>query len=113
MTEMLKSWQAPVPAQGGDMAGMDHGSMDHGAMGHGAMPGMMTDKQMADLDEANGAEYDRQFLTMMIDHHQGAVDMSTTELRDGQSSSAKALAQKITDAQRTEIAQMRGMLAAH
>ena len=39
------------------------------------MPGMLTDEEMADLDKARGAEFDRLFLIGMIKHHQGAIDM--------------------------------------
>jgi uncharacterized protein (DUF305 family) len=39
------------------------------------MPGMMTDEEMAALDRARGAEFDRLFLLGMIKHHQGAIDM--------------------------------------
>lgn len=70
-----------------EMPGMDHGShggMDHSAhAGHGAtgaddtpvMAGMLTPRQMRTLAAANGAEFDRLFLTGMIQHHQGAIDM--------------------------------------
>ena len=39
------------------------------------MPGMLTDKEMAALDGARGPAFDRLFLTGMIKHHQGAIDM--------------------------------------
>jgi uncharacterized protein (DUF305 family) len=39
------------------------------------MPGMLTDEEMAALDRARGPEFDRLFLTGMIKHHQGAIDM--------------------------------------
>jgi uncharacterized protein (DUF305 family) len=39
------------------------------------MPGMLTDEEMAELDKARGAEFDRLFLVGMIKHHQGAIDM--------------------------------------
>src|ERR1700722_16177427 len=39
------------------------------------MPGMLTDEEMAALDRARGSEFDRLFLTGMIKHHQGAIDM--------------------------------------
>src|SRR5262249_27018071 len=39
------------------------------------MPGMLTPAQMAQLDSARGAEFDRLFLTFMIQHHQGAITM--------------------------------------
>ncbi|HJS43933.1 MAG TPA: DUF305 domain-containing protein [Gemmatimonadales bacterium] len=39
------------------------------------MPGMLTPEQMKQLDSARGAEFDRLFLTFMIQHHQGAITM--------------------------------------
>lgn len=39
------------------------------------MPGMLTEEQMKLLDAARGAEWDRLFLTFMIQHHQGAISM--------------------------------------
>ena len=79
-----------------EMDGMSHGSagamdhsahsgMDHGAhTGHGATPdpddtpvmaGMLTPRQMRTLAAAQGNAFDRLFLTGMIQHHQGALDM--------------------------------------
>lgn len=121
MTAMLKNWGAPVPevpanngsdSSGmGDMPGMDHGSgaPAPASMDHGSMQGMMSGSQMTQLGQASGAAFDRQFLSLMIAHHEGAVQMSSIELRDGSNPEAKALAQKITDAQHAEIAQMRQM----
>ena len=42
------------------------------------MPGMLTDEQMQRLDGARGAEFDRLFLTYMIQHHRGALTMVGT-----------------------------------
>jgi uncharacterized protein (DUF305 family) len=39
------------------------------------MPGMLTPEQMAQLDAARGPDFDRLFLTFMIQHHQGAITM--------------------------------------
>src|SRR6266487_1478037 len=39
------------------------------------MPGMLTPEQMAQLDAARGPEFNRLFLTFMIQHHQGAITM--------------------------------------
>ncbi|MGH7503286.1 MAG: DUF305 domain-containing protein [Longimicrobiales bacterium] len=39
------------------------------------MPGMLTDEELAQLDRARGAEFDRLFLTFMIRHHEGALSM--------------------------------------
>jgi uncharacterized protein (DUF305 family) len=39
------------------------------------MPGMLTEEQMTQLERARGAEFDRLFLTFMIQHHEGALTM--------------------------------------
>lgn len=39
------------------------------------MPGMLTPEQMTQLDHARGPDFDRLFLTFMIQHHQGALTM--------------------------------------
>lgn len=72
----------------------------------GPMSGMMTGGQMQQLTASSGAAFDRLFLQEMTQHHEGAVEMAGAELRDGASADAKALAQKIIDAQRAEIATM-------
>jgi uncharacterized protein (DUF305 family) len=86
------------------MAGM--GGMDHG----GSTGGMMSDTQLQQLGQVRGAEFDRMFLTMMVEHHTGAVQMAETELASGRSAEAKKLAQAIIDAQRAEISEMNTLL---
>jgi uncharacterized protein (DUF305 family) len=112
MRGFLRGWGMPEAPGGmpGAPGGMDHGSMGHGGTGGAAMPGMMSDQQLGHLRGASGAEFDRLFLTQMISHHEGAIEMSVTELTEGQSAEAKALAQRIIDAQRAEIGEMRGLL---
>ncbi|MEV1295925.1 DUF305 domain-containing protein [Pseudonocardia sp. NPDC049635] len=126
MQAFLAAWGAPAPGampgtdhesmgHGADQDGMGeggtgHGGMDHSGMGHGGMAGMMTPEQMAQLEQANGAEFDRMFLEMMIAHHEGAVQMAQAELANGVNPEAKALAQQIIDAQEAEIAEMRELL---
>jgi uncharacterized protein (DUF305 family) len=56
----------PADPRGHIMQGMDHPML---------MPGMLTPEQMAQLDAAHGPEFDRLFLTFMIQHHQGAITM--------------------------------------
>ncbi|GGM89958.1 hypothetical protein GCM10011609_28530 [Lentzea pudingi] len=102
MTEWLTEWGA-APAST-SMPGMDHGS------GHGSMPGMMTAEEMAKLNGATGAEFDRMWLDMMIKHHQGAVEMAKTEQEKGASADAKKLAQDIIAAQQAEITEMQALL---
>jgi len=57
-----------------DPGAMDHTAMDHGAHGPG-MPGMLTPEQLTQLIAARGVEFDRLFLELMIQHHQGALVM--------------------------------------
>lgn len=87
--------------------GQDEGSSD---MEQGSMDGMMSDDEMTSLEDAAGAEFDEMFLTMMIQHHEGAVEMAETELDEGQDPEARELAQTITDAQQAEIGEMQGLL---
>src|SRR5882757_7733562 len=112
MNGMLQAWNAATPATTGpSMTGMNHGNMGGtGQMEHGSMPGMMSDQQMQQLNQVSGPAFDRMFLQMMIQHHQGAVTMSKTELTDGQNAGAKALAQSIIDAQEREITEMQTLL---
>lgn len=56
----------PADPRGHIMRGMDHPML---------MPGMLTPEQMAELDSARGTEFDRLFLTFMIQHHKGALAM--------------------------------------
>ncbi|MEU4621985.1 DUF305 domain-containing protein [Actinoplanes sp. NPDC023801] len=101
MTGWLTAWGRPVPEP--------HMSMGSG-MDHGSMPGMMTDADMAELMDAKGAAFDKQFLTMMISHHEGAIEMAQREVAQGSNAEAKALAQKIITDQQAEIATMRTIL---
>jgi uncharacterized protein (DUF305 family) len=50
---------------------MTTGGVEHEML----MPGMLTEEQMGQLDRARGAEFDRLFLTFMIQHHEGALKM--------------------------------------
>ena len=99
MTTWLQQWGQPVPTP--DMSGM-HG-MNHGA-------GMMSADQMDALTALSGTEFDRQWLTMMIAHHEGAIDMANTELADGENPEARQMATDIVTAQQKEITDMQASL---
>ncbi|MCY0944529.1 DUF305 domain-containing protein [Streptomyces antarcticus] len=101
MTGWLKAWGEKVPTG----FGMGHGDDDSG------MPGMMGDRDVNRLGNAKGNAFDTMFLTMMIEHHEGAIDMAKTEKEQGAYGPAKALADSIITSQTAEIAQMRTMLA--
>ncbi|MEU2909308.1 DUF305 domain-containing protein [Streptomyces massasporeus] len=104
MTGWLKSWAEKVP---GGTAG---GGMDHSASGHSGMPGMMTGEDMAALEKLTGKAFDVQFLTLMVEHHEGAVEMARTEQSKGRHAAAKAMAGDIVTAQNAEIGEMDKLL---
>jgi uncharacterized protein (DUF305 family) len=77
------------------------------------MPGMLTEAQMKELDQARGSEFDRLFLRYMIQHHRGAVSM-VKDLFDsygaGQDETVFKFASDVNVDQSTEIARMEKML---
>jgi uncharacterized protein (DUF305 family) len=93
------------------MTGMPE--MDMSGQSMPPMPGMLTAKQMEALRQAKGAEFDRLFLTGMIQHHNGALVM-VKELFDtpgaGQDADLFNFATDADNTQRAEIRIMQGML---
>ncbi|MER6533525.1 DUF305 domain-containing protein [Streptomyces sp. 900105755] len=98
MTGWLKAWGEDVP-----MAGMDHS-------GHAGMAGMMSDKDMTMLKQARGTDFDSMFLTMMVEHHRGAVEMAGIEKAKGAYGPATSMADAIVTAQNAEIKEMNKLL---
>ena len=97
---------------GMDMPGMDMGGMD---MSHHQMlmPGMLTAKQMEALKNAQGAEFDRLFLTGMIQHHGGALTMVKDLYNTagaGQDAELFSFTTDVDSGQRAEIRIMQTML---
>ena len=94
MTGWLTDWKAPVPTKG-----MGH-SMSGGGMG------MMSDADMAALGKATGPAFDKMWVEMMTRHHTSAIEMASTEIKNGQYADAKALAQRIVTSQTAEVTTM-------
>ncbi|GAA2417128.1 DUF305 domain-containing protein [Nonomuraea africana] len=90
----LEAWDKPMPS----------GGMHHG------MPGMMSAEDMKKLEAAQGAAFDRQFLRMMIAHHEGAIEMAKTEQAKGANDGVKVFAKTIESSQQAEVEQMRKLL---
>ncbi len=96
------------------MPNMEVGEMDMSDHEHHTlMPGMLTPKQMEALKKAKGAEFDRLFLSGMIQHHQGALDMvkdlfATTGA--GQDAELFNFATDVDSGQRAEIKIMQTLL---
>ena len=106
-TAWLEAWGEEAPMTG-DMEGME--GMDHGDMDMGGMEGGMSEEDMAMLEESSGAEFDQMFLEMMIEHHQGAIEMAQVQQEEGENPEAIALAEKIEQDQTAEIEKMESML---
>jgi uncharacterized protein (DUF305 family) len=106
MSGWLKSWGKDVPSSDSSMESMP--GMDDSA--HSGMPGMMDSTHMDKLEKASGKDFDTVFLTMMIDHHKGAVEMATTEKNKGKYEPATSMADNIITAQTAEIAEMNKLL---
>jgi len=98
------------------MPEMDHSKMSHAQhmkMSHELMPGMLSPEQMEALKKAKGEEFDRLFLTGMIQHHGGALTM-VKELFDtagsGQEAELFNFATDVDSGQRAEIRIMQNLL---
>jgi uncharacterized protein (DUF305 family) len=106
MQRWLRDRRQPVPEA---MAmPMSHG--DHGM----TMPGMLTPAQMMQLAEARGPQFDRLFLTFMIQHHRGAIAMVNElfgAIGAAQDQTVFKLASDVNVDQSTEVARMSKMLA--
>ena len=97
----------PHDTSGMNMPGMNLGSRSE------MMPGMLTPEEMRTLDAAHGSAFDHLFLTGMIKHHQGAVDMVAALFSTpggGQQSELLGFATDIDASQRVQIVRMQAML---
>jgi uncharacterized protein (DUF305 family) len=138
MKNWLEDWGKPssISHAGMTHAGMDHNNMEHAGnmdhmnmagMDHSAntaaqldsmaemppMPGMLTPAQMKALAAAKDAEFDRLFLTGMIQHHTGALIMVDDLFGNpaaAQDSVLYDFATDITNTQSAEIEIMKKML---
>lgn len=98
MASWLGAWGAePV---------LGHDDMDHAGTG-----GMMSADDLRELAALTGPDFDDRWLEMMVEHHEGAVEMAQDVIRSGRHAPTRALAVDIVEAQQREIAQMKAMLA--
>ena len=98
-------WDGPMgggsdnPMGQGGMGGMD------GMDGMGGMGGMATESELRELALLDSPEFDLMFIELMIDHHEGAIDMVRMISRSDHPE-VSALATDIVRVQREEIAEM-------
>ena len=108
--EFMKNWLAERGQDVPDPAEHDAMQMSHD------MAGMASPEQMAELEAADGAEFDKLFLTLMIEHHEGALTMVEDLLDQSGSAYEPVLFEFTTDItsdQQAEIERMNVMLAGY
>jgi len=121
MTHWLKEHKASVPMRDdsahamSDMHAMHEASEHHAdsAMHHALMPGMLTPAEMTRLSALTGADFEQAFLTSMIRHHQGALQMVHDLLGTqggGRDAVVARFAQDVDADQSAEIARMQTLL---
>jgi uncharacterized protein (DUF305 family) len=98
MTKWLKSW------------GQSTENAAHSHDPNAPSAGMMTDEDMKKLHSKKGKAFDKLFLEQMIFHHEGAVNQSKKQIKDGKYGPAKKLAKQIIAAQTKEIKLMKQLL---
>jgi len=102
--DRIAAWLMDWGAKGATMP--PHGHADEAPEG----PGMMSLEEMDKLGRASQREFDRLFLSMMIRHHEGAVQLAREEAARGASAEARRVAQNIGTTQTGEIREMKQLL---
>jgi uncharacterized protein (DUF305 family) len=112
--ELMRNWLRDrgqrVPPANATRHRMVMNGMEHDML----MPGMLSDEEMAQLDKARGAEWDKLFLKFMIKHHEGALKMVEDLFATygaAQGDDVYKLASDIQADQTAEIERMQKMLA--
>jgi uncharacterized protein (DUF305 family) len=106
---MIWMTRSPISGGGGH-EGMTDGAADHTP--GGLMPGMATAAQLEELRSLTGTDAERLFLTLMIAHHKGGVEMARALLERSNEPVVRSLATGVVSSQSGEITYMEDLLAA-
>lgn len=114
----LMQWMSLPTLDGNANQGHDHGipattdagSSSSAAAGIDAMPGMASETDVERLRNASGSDAEVLFLTLMIAHHRGGVDMADAVLDRSTHPLVTTLARAIVFAQSGEIDYMESLL---
>ncbi len=96
METLLHEWGVKEEAGGHDA----HGGSE------AKSPGMLTEQQLKELEEARGVQFDKLFLKSMVEHHKGAITMAEEGEHNGENKEVKKLAAEIKRGQEREIEEM-------
>ena len=105
MIQWLQEWGEPLPEEA-ELG--DHGPVD---LSDERAMGGVSDQELAAASATTGAQFDRQFLTLMLEQHRTAVDMAQAEMAAGSYPEAVALAREMEQTQTVEIDEMESLLA--
>ncbi|MBW9111203.1 DUF305 domain-containing protein [Microbacterium ureisolvens] len=120
MRAWQSAWRGAIPAEGTAGAHQGHGGSPAvvGAIAtgcgdhpHTRMKGMATAEQLAALDAADGVDADRMFLELMIAHHDGALEMAESAVREGSNAFVRTSGKHVLVEQQREIDAMTALLA--
>lgn len=111
MATWLDEWGEEIPETSRDHVNGGHGGHgDHGDLGGGHMShGMVSAEDMEKL-HAEKADFESMWLRMMIEHHEGAIDMAKDEIENGKDPRAIELAESMGSSQTAQIETMENML---
>jgi uncharacterized protein (DUF305 family) len=70
------------------------------------MAGMATQQEMNELRQSQGREFDLLFSELMIEHHEGGIEMARAEVQNGKSEKVVELAQRMIEVQQEEVEKM-------
>ena len=113
MSDWLEEWDEEIPATMRDHSNAGHDMEGMGDSMDGLdsdMPGMMSGDDFDELENAPDSEFQTMWLEMMVEHHDGAVEMAQEEHDNGQYKPAVDLAGAVVKTQTAEIDKMKTLL---
>lgn len=113
MSDWLQEWDEEIPETMRDHSNAGHDMEGMGDSMDGLdsdMPGMMSGDDFDELENAPDSEFQTMWLEMMVEHHEGAVEMAQEEQDNGQYKPAVDLAGAVVETQTAEIDKMKTLL---
>lgn len=110
LATQLQDWDQPVPETVRDHANAHEEDATQDAEVGSDLPGMPSDDQIHELENASGAEFEQLWLQLMAEHHDGAIDIAEIEVDEGRHAASTKLASTVITQQRNQITRMRDLL---
>jgi uncharacterized protein (DUF305 family) len=113
LIELLQAWNAPTPDESSpanSIHGINYSQDSAQRRATDPPPEMNPGDQMRQLQQSSGPAFNKLFLQAMIHHNEDAIAKTQNELTSGQNPDARALAQRIIKAQKSELYEMQTIL---